>query len=505
MRLGGRVVEGLFAARARVLFVVCVLLGCGGGGAELESARVGPTEDGGVTPATRLRTCAICAKSTLDPQLEVTHGPLVGAVGDRYAKIWARFSSAATFAVAYWPVGEPDERQCSDPGTANPESDHTAVVRLSDLNPSTTYEYELLASTDADGGCANPLPISAQLTTLPEARTPGAIRFVTGADVAGSYIPAFDDVGQTSPHFVVLLGDNPYADAAEGNEYEDLRAMYHDVWSAPQFAGLFAETPLFMTWDDHEIMENYWKGKDDTRYEIARRLFDQYQGSHNPDPLHEGEIYYAFEAADVGFFVMDTRTHRSDNFAEDDANKSMLGARQKAALEEWLVDDRYAAHVIVSSVLYADFSTTGRDAWTAFRTERQDLFDIIAESGTRNAIVISGDQHWSAVIRNDHGDIDPYALFEFQATPIASGERDATMRRDEALLALDNRHNVFAVFDVDTTVEPIELTYTLCAVGAPCRPGEEDSPISPTQEALTEIPYTMQFRGGARGFELIEP
>lgn len=455
---------------------------------------------------TRLRSCALCAAPSVDPTLEVTHGPLVGAVSDEDATLWARFSRSATFAVAYWPLGATQAaRRCSDAGTATVESDHTAVVTLRDLEPHTTYEYELLASTDAEGACATPLSIRGQLTTLPAARRPGAVRFVSGADVSESAMPGFDDIRELAPSFVLLIGDNPYADSAEIDDYEGYRAIYHDVWSAPQFAQLFAETPLFMIWDDHEIMQNYWKGMDDARYAMARTLYDQYQGSHNPKPVHEGEIYYSFEAADIGFFVLDTRTHRSDNLAPDDEHKSMLGARQKQALEAWLVDNRYAVHVIVSSVLFADYSTTGHDSWSSFSTEREDVFDILAETGTKNAFVISGDQHWSAVIRNAHGDLDPYTLYEFQATPLASGERPAPLRRDAGLLALDNTHNCFAVFDVDTMSDPVELTYTLCAVGAPCRPGEEGFPISPTDLAMTELPYTLRFRGSAHGFELMTP
>jgi alkaline phosphatase D len=255
-----------------------------------------------------------------------------------------------------------------------------------------------------------------------------------------------------------------------------------------------------MIWDDHELVDNYFKGKDDAVHAFARPLYDEYQGSHNPDPLVDGELYYTFEAGDIGFFVLDTRSHRSRNSDPDGPDKTMLGSEQKQRLLAWLSANEHQVHVIVSSVLMSDFSTTGSDSWTAFSTEREEILTAIADEGTSHVIVISGDQHWSAIMRLDRGD-PPYSIYEFEATPIGFDERVAPMEADDRLLALDNTHHVFSVFDIDTRTSPPTIDYTLCAVGEACRPHDEAGPV--TSGSSTTVPYTVGFEGRDFGFELV--
>lgn len=305
-----------------------------------------------------------------------------------------------------------------------------------------------------------------------------------------------------------MIGDNVYA----GNKgrvagdfdasYALAQSLYLDIWGGQQFRRLFGRVPTFMIWDDHEIMENYWRGKDDFAYDVGRTLFDIYQGSHNPEPLVPGELYYSFRVGEVGFFVLDTRTYRDGNMEPDDADKTMLGAAQRQLFEEWLSGDDSAVHVIVSSVIFADFTTTGADPWTSFSVERDALLDTIAQNATKNTFIVSGDQHWSAVLHLTPGDVTPYSLYEFQTTPLGAGLRPAPEAPDDTALALDNTHQVFGVFDIDTRTEPPLLDFTLCAAGEPCEPHMEPAPEI-TGAAAANVPYSVAFEGSARGFIMV--
>ena len=448
--------------------------------------------------------------------MQLTHGPLLGAVSDRSIKVWARGDRAGSFVVRVWPSDEPDAVRCSAPVAVEPSLDMTGVAWLLELEPSTRYGYRLEVAGDDE--CSIAVTEDASFRTLPKEGEPARIRFAVGADVAGESVPGFADMEAVAPDFVLMIGDNVYADGHARHPLDfpaDFdhafllgQKLYHEVWGSPQFESLFSKVPVFMTWDDHELMENYWRGRNDLIYDVGRTLYDSYQGSHNPSPLERGELYYSFRAADVGFFVFDTRTHRDGNMEPDDADKSMLGDAQRQAFEEWLVTDDSKVHVIVSSVIVGDFTTTGHDPWKSFKVERDAWLDLLAEHGTENTFVVSGDQHWSAILHMEPGDDVPYSLYEFQCTPLAKTERHGPPRTDGSVVGLDATSRMkLGVFDIDTRVSPPRLDYTLCAVGEPCAPTMEPGPVQlepiiddDRTYPVATLPYSASFEGSERGF-----
>jgi phosphodiesterase/alkaline phosphatase D-like protein len=426
-----------------------------------------------------------------DAESRLTYGPVLGAITDRSVKVWARADRAGAFFVLVWREDTP-ERVRTIEGPRFVADDGVSVALIDQLEPDTRYGYQL-----QHGECT--CPTSYSFETLPARGSPARIRFATAGDVEGPDVPGFADIAAVDPSFVLMVGDNVYADGF-GMDEEAYRRRYDAVWGGAQFRELFARRPTFMIWDDHELVDNYWIGKNDTVYELGRRLYQEYQGSHNPDPLVEGELYYTFEAADVGFFVLDTRSHRSRNGDPDGPDKSMLGSEQKQRLLSWLAANEYRVHVILSSVLMSDFSTTGNDSWSGFRDEREEILAAIATAETNHVIVISGDQHWSAILRLDRGE-PPYSIYEFQATPLGFEERGAPLDVDDRVLALDNTHQVFSVFDIDTRTDLPTIDYTLCAVGQACQPHDEPGPV--TGGSVTTVPYSVGFEGRDRGFELV--
>jgi alkaline phosphatase D len=186
----------------------------------------------------------------------------------------------------------------------------------------------------------------------------------------------------------------------------------------------------------------------------------------------------------------------------DDEDKSMLGTAQRQAFEEWLAQDDSKVHVIVSPVIFSTFSTTGADAWRSFKVERDALLAVLADHGTEHTFIISGDQHWSAILHMEVGLDSPYTLYEFQTTPLGSGLRGAPEQVNIHVIAMDNTHQVFGVFDVDTHVDPPALDFTLCAVGEPCAPQMEPPP-SQQDISVGTVPYSVFFEGSERGFTLL--
>jgi len=463
------------------------------------------------TTAARWKPCACPVREpAAKAKPSLTHGPVLGAVSDRSIKVWARSGGREKLSVRLWPADSEAEMRCSAPVPFAKDEDGTAVASLEGLEPSTAYVYRLELIGEGES-CGTAASSAKTFRTLPKAGSPARVRFAVGADVQGSDIPGFTGIAATKPDFVLMIGDNVYADA-DGHVAGDFsaswkryRKLYQKVWGGAQFRQLFSRTPVFMTWDDHEIMENYWKGKDELRYGVARSLFDSYQANHNPNPIHPGELYYSFQAGDIGFFVLDVRTHRDSNEGKQrtDPTKTMLGAAQRKALEDWLANDPSRVRVIVSAVIFSTVRTTGADSWRAFEVERLALLAAIAAHGEKATIILSGDQHWSAVLRNTVDKPARYTVYEFQTTPLGSGLRPAPEKVNDSVLALDNTHRVFGLFDIDTRSDPPRLDFTLCAVGEPCNPHNEPPPRSIDPQTAT-VPYSLSFVTSDGGFVLQE-
>lgn len=110
---------------------------------------------------------------------------------------------------------------------------------------------------------------------------------------------------------------------------------------------------MLHTYDDHEvcaliivhpqdliwaqIINNYIGASNDSKppFTNADNAFSLYNADANYESSEPGQHYYDFRYADVAFFVMDTRRHRSELDTEIPV-RTMLGDKQLSALYDWL-------------------------------------------------------------------------------------------------------------------------------------------------------------------------
>lgn len=383
----------------------------------------------------------------------LTHGPILGAVSDEGIKVWARSDIPADYELRY-SLSSGGSEFSGGAATLGPESDFTGVVSLAGLRASTDYDYRILLDGDEQ--------FAGTFTTLPPTGGPSTLTFAYGADFRPTFQPfnAFDQVILREPDFMILGGDNIYADLdGSVRTKSGYEAKYKENWSDAKFRAAQQQVPMFMMWDDHEIIDNWDQGSSGLRYQIARAAFDEYQGSTNPDPIVPNELYYSYSAGEVDFFVLDTRSHRDRNFERDDGSKSMLGATQRAELLNWLDTASGKFKFVVSSVPFNEWSTTGRDSWyQGFRSERDLIFDHIRDNEIGGVVLLSGDQHWSGVFQLNSDD-DAFPLLEFQPTPAAIGNRGEPSANDPRILYKSDAYQGVGVFTVDTTLETATLNY----------------------------------------------
>ena len=217
--------------------------------------------------------------------------------------------------------------------TAIPELAHSVHVDVTGLRPDRGYWYRFMLGAAVS-------PIGRTRTAPAPTSVPASLRFALASCQHwefGEY-GAHRHIAAAAPDLVVFLGDyiyewGPYdlvhpAQARRGAisvTLTEYRARYAQYKSDPQLQAAHHAAPWIVTWDDHEVANDYGNDRDEALdpYFIARRAA-AYQAFYEHMPvrlpaLPAGPDRYAFmrlyERYDWGrlarFHVLDDRQYRS--------------------------------------------------------------------------------------------------------------------------------------------------------------------------------------------------
>jgi hypothetical protein len=400
-----------------------------------------------------------------DPTCTVSLDPILGAVTDTSIKIWSATwsptSSDAIFKVRYRISGDLTWNE-NLPVSFNAASGFAGTIELTGLDPGTLYEYETLLN--------NVIPANGTGTfsTLPATGFTGQVRFGMGTDFAHAAQP-FLALGQAATKnfdFMLMIGDLMYSDLppAVTNNSAAYRGRYWNTWNDANFSALSTTTPMFMMWDDHEISDDFYPGREtEDRYPAARAAYDSYVHTHNPDTALDvtpptgtsgNVLYYSFSVPGADFFVLDTRSYRSPNSAVDDENKTMLGDEQLNALLGYLnaqQSSSTAAFKFIVSTVPFSLGEASDDTWNSYRTEREFILSEIERLGITNVAFLSGDRHFSGVFRI----ISPggYVYYDFLPSPTGTNTRPAPVGNahpgEEEIVYISSIYRMFGDFEID--------------------------------------------------------
>jgi alkaline phosphatase D len=358
--------------------------------------------------------------------------------------------------------------------TASPDGAFSVHAEVSGLEADRWYFYQF-QSGDALS------PVGRTRTAAAPGTTPEHFRFAFASCQRwdqGLYT-AWKDVAAQEPDLVVHLGDYIYESSignaafrplefpvgvkVETQSLEQYRNRYTLYKLDPNLQEAHRIAPWLVTWDDHEVDNNFF-GDMDRESPAAQTLLERraaaYQAYYEHQPLRKESIptgpdLQLFRRRQFGDLltvnVLDTRqyrtmqgmncsdTDRQDGFCRDslDPSRTLLGERQKA----WLLDGFDATstrwNVIANQVPMAridneadpDLVSYGgkeMDKWDGYAAERDDVVTALASAAQANGyhpIVITGDVHanytWDLLANWD----DPASVFatEFVGTSISSG------------------------------------------------------------------------------------
>ena len=344
------------------------------------------------------------------------------------------------------------------------------------------------------------------------------------------YYTAYRHMAQENFDLIVHLGDYIYerswgenlVRAHEGPEIlnlADYRARYYTYKSDPDIRAAHASAPWVVTWDDHEVDNNYAAEiaeDDQTPEQLLVRRAAAYQayyefmpirlpvGRQGPDmPIHRRLRFGKL----MEMNVLDTRQYRSDQACGDgrkvscaehqDSGRTLLGSAQK----NWLFNSLETAdatwNVLAQQIMMAGLRSRGEfdeqlwpmDIWDGYPHERRELLEALRDTGIANPVVITGDIHsnWAADLKLDFDNPNSQIVgSEFVGTSISSGGDGSDMTDYGAALLDNNPHVKF--YNSQRGYVSVTLTPDLWRSDYKVLPGvtEAGAPISVRKTFVTE-------------------
>lgn len=347
---------------------------------------------------------------------------------------------------------------------ATPDWAHSVHVELTGLQPDRWYWYRFrLPEAESPVGRAR---------TTPAGGAGEKLRFVFASCQRWEvgYYSAWRHAAQASPDLILHLGDYIYEyqlragqnyirthDADATFTLADYRNRYALYKLEPELQAAHAACPWVVTWDDHEVINDYANDRPE-RQNPGQPFLDRraaaYKAYYEHMPLRaaqrpSGPNLRLYRGVDWGglarFHVLDDRQYRSHQVCKRpdrdggsntvgpecaerlNPTLTLLGREQEAWLAQQLTNSPAGWNVLAQQTLMATADWGGgrfwTDGWDGYPAARQRLVDVLGSGRVRNPVVIGGDVHtfYAADIHARAGDpSSPVVAPEFIGSSISS-------------------------------------------------------------------------------------
>lgn len=354
--------------------------------------------------------------------------------------------------------------------TAVAERAHTLHVEADGLEPGRGYFYRFIA-----GGEASAI---GRARTAPAPEAPDATLRIALASCQHweqGYFAAYRHIVDEAPDLVAFVGDYIYERSRRGdvvrrhhNEEPKTLAGYRDRYaqykSDKDLQAAHASAPWLMTWDDHEVANDYANAQSQdldagflARRAAAYRAYFEHQPI-RPSVLRSGGEYRIYGSHAWGnlanFLVLDDRQYRDPQACPRTGRggsnvvgpactqrlqegRTLLGKAQEQWLDRELMASKARWTLIVQQTLLAPATRhtkkgpqTWTDGWDGYPHARARLLASLVKSGAANPVILGGDvhAHYVADIHADPAKADsPVIASEFCGSSITSQGPDAKL------------------------------------------------------------------------------
>lgn len=386
--------------------------------------------------------------STIVRRPELADGLMVGDVGGGKAVVWSRTDRPARMEVEYSTNSKFEASTVTQGQTATPESDFTARAILSELPPGEKIFLRVRFKDLADPRKESP-PVEGSFKTAPLVAQD--VRFLWSGDTAGQGFGINPDFGgmkiyatmlRFEPDFFIHCGDSVYADNPIPAEVKlDDGTIWRNVTtpeklvvaqSLDEFRGNYrynlkdenvrrfnGSVPIYTTWDDHEVYNNWYPGEEilDSRYternadvlaQRAKRAFFEYSPLLR-DGVNPERIYRSFTYGPaLEIFRVDERSYRgpnTDGRENEGTPPPWLGTAQAEWLKRSLASSTATWKIIVSDMPIGlivpdgkavDAAANGDGQPTGREREVANLLGFLKAHGVKNIVWLTADVHYAA-------------------------------------------------------------------------------------------------------------
>jgi alkaline phosphatase D len=354
--------------------------------------------------------------------------------------------------------------------TAEQKFAHSVHLDVGGLRPGRPYWYRF-KSGDAVSPLGRAVTLPAPGSSLDKLR----FAFVSCSNYEHGYFSAYRHLTDEHPEVVLFLGDYIYdtieenkpivrrhSDGVVATTLPTYRNRYAQYRLDQDLQRLHAQVAALVTWDDHEVENDYADQWSQWFVEPARFLLQRaaaYQAFYEHMPVRpilshpEGPVMRVYDRFTFGdlleISMIDGRQYRSreacygppskgGGHVETNAScperlsagRSMMGFAQEAWLYAALANSKAHWNVIGQDVLMAQYKEMQNgvegfwtDDWDGYPANRARLLRHIQDSKVANPVVVGGDIHsfFANDLRVDFDDpASPVVATEFVGTSISS-------------------------------------------------------------------------------------
>jgi len=366
---------------------------------------------------------------------QIRSGPMAGYAQMTETMLWVQLTGPGEVRYRYWPEGAKHKAATTGGTRATAEKDFVVHTLVRPLEPGTRYEYEVLVNGRP---AARPYPLRFQAQPLWQWRTdPPAFTVAFGScayvnepatdrpgRAYGSDYGVFTAIAAQRPDLMIWLGDNTYYREVDWYSAAGMRRRNAHTRALPELQPLLGAAHHYAIWDDHD----YGPNDSDRRYALkdtALATFKLFWANQTYGTEEARGVFGRMMWGDVEFFLLDDRYYRSPNDMPDDADRTMFGREQLAWLKESLVASDAPFKVVANGSQMLN-PMSPFEALSACSREYRELLAFVRERRIPGVVFLSGDRHFTELIRLDAP--GSYPLYDFTSSPLTAGT--ATLRAD---------------------------------------------------------------------------
>ncbi|MHC4324463.1 MAG: alkaline phosphatase D family protein [Planctomycetota bacterium] len=405
---------------------------------------------------------AAYADAAADPDVQrlcaengITHlgGPMLGTISSQGARVWLRTLKPAGVKVQVKVAGR---TKTFGPVASTAETDLSAIVDVTGLEPSTTYPYRVLID-----GRPIDIPAHAAITTAPNETSPGKVRIAFGTCPhrwgLGNQ-KQWTLIRNRKPAAMLLGGDVAVQDRRNHCGLHRADYLLRDFY--PAWRDFSAAVPVCVTWDDHDYFDNdLWGVPKGYTVRDKQRVCDVFRLAWNNPSYGFGDerrgIFLRTRIGPCDAIMLDERYFR------EGVKGSFLGDEQMEWLEEQLLDCKGPFIILSCGTMWSDYVSNGKDSWGVWDPEgRERIFRFIEKNRIAGVLLISGDRHGARGFRIPRP--GGFEFYEFEAGSLGGRKGPAVTKPewDTQFYGIANKY-AFGEFTIDATLADPEVTFRL--------------------------------------------